>query len=223
MADIGTHAENLAEYITGLQITELCADLTTFVAGRMLDDDGNVLLRFDKGAKGSSTPARSAPGKKTTQHPHLWGKRRPGMASEQPNSLIVKWLDRPLEVYRAGTRYLSERARIGARLPAGHPEGFIEAFANIYRNFLLTLKARLEQRNPVPSIWIFLPVRDGVRGMAFIATVVESAHSDRKWTKLKTSSLPFSYWSLMSSCRGAKSLKYPALHTSDLRPPTSDL
>ena len=97
--------------------------------------------------------------------------------------MTVKWPDRPVEIYRTGARYLSEMARLGARLPAGHPEGFVEAFANIYRNFLLTLEARLEGKEPKPEHLDFPTVRDGVRGMAFIETVVESARSDRKWTK----------------------------------------
>jgi predicted dehydrogenase len=186
MADIGTHAENLAEYVTGMKIAELCADLTTFVEGRMLDDDGNVLLRFDGGARGILHASKISAGEENALNIRVYGESG-GLEwhQMQPNSLIVKWLDRPLEVYRAGTRYLSERARIGARLPAGHPEGFVEAFANIYRNFLLTLEARLEHRDPRPEYLDFPTVRDGVRGMAFIATAVESAHSDRKWTKFK--------------------------------------
>jgi len=186
MADIGTHAENLAEYVTGMKIAELCADLTTFVEGRMLDDDGNVLLRFDGGARGILHASKISAGEENALSIRVYGESG-GLEwhQMQPNSLIVKWLDRPLEVYRAGTRYLSERARIGARLPAGHPEGFIEAFANIYRNFLLTLEARLEQRDPRPEYLDFPTVRDGVRGMAFIVTVVESANSDRKWTTFK--------------------------------------
>jgi predicted dehydrogenase len=186
MADIGTHAENLAEYVTGLRISELCADLTTFVEGRKLDDDGNVLLRFDGGARGILHASKISAGEENALSIRVYGENG-GLEwhQMQPNSLLVKWLDRPVEVYRTGARYLSDRARMGTRLPAGHPEGFVEAFANIYRNFLLTLEARLEQRDPRPEYLDFPTVQDGVRGMAFIATVVESAHTERKWTKFK--------------------------------------
>ncbi len=184
MADIGTHAENLAEYVTGLRITELCADLTTFVEGRRLDDDGSVLLRLDGGARGILHASKVCAGEENALHIRVYGEKG-GLEWDQmqPNSLTVKWPDRPVEIYRTGARYLSEMARLGARLPAGHPEGFIEAFANIYRNFLLTLEARLEGKEPRPEHLDFPTVRDGVRGMAFIETVVESARSDRKWTK----------------------------------------
>jgi predicted dehydrogenase len=185
MADIGTHAENLAEYVTGLKITELCADLTTFVEGRLLDDDGSVLLRFDGGARGILSASKISAGEENGLHIRIYGELG-GLEwdQQQPNSLLVKWLDRPMEVLRAGARFLSERSRLNTRLPMGHPEGFIEAFANIYRNFLLTLEARLDGQEPSPENLDFPTIRDGVRGMAFIATVVESAQSDRKWTKL---------------------------------------
>lgn len=187
MADIGTHAENLAEYVTGLKITELCADLTTFVEGRRLDDDGSVLLRFEGGARGILHASKICAGEENGLHIRVYGEKG-GLEwhQMQPNSLTVKCLDRPVEIYRTGARYLSERARLAARLPAGHPEGFIEAFANIYRNFLLALEARLQGKAPAPEHLDFPTVHDGVRGMAFIETVVASAQSDRKWTSYKT-------------------------------------
>ncbi len=186
MADIGTHAENLAEYVTCLKISELCADLTTFVEGRRLDDDGSVLLRFDDGARGILHASKVCAGEENALHIHVYGEKG-GLewCQMQPNSLTVKWPDRPVEIHRAGARYLSANARLGARLPAGHPEGFVEAFANIYRNFLLTLGARLEGKDPEPGHLDFPTVHDGVRGMAFIETVVESARSERKWTKFR--------------------------------------
>lgn len=184
MADIGTHAENLAEYVTGLKITELCADLTTFIEGRLLDDDGSVLLRYDGGARGILYASKISAGEGNGLHLRIYGELG-GLEwdQQQPNSLLLKWLDRPMEVLGAGARFLSERSRLNTRLPMGHPEGFIEAFANIYRNFILTLEAWLDGKAPRQEYLDFPTVRDGVRGMAFIATVVESAQSDMKWTK----------------------------------------
>jgi predicted dehydrogenase len=185
MADIGTHAENLAEYITGLKIVELCADLTTFVEGRRLDDDGGVLLRFENGARGILHASKVAAGEANALHIRVYGELG-GVEWDQqrPGYLRVKWPGRPAETCTAGAAYLSTSAKKSARLPAGHPEGFIEAFANIYRSFLMALRARLEGRDPDPDNLDFPTARDGVRGMAFIEAVVESARSDRKWTKL---------------------------------------
>ena len=189
MGDIGTHAENLSEYITGLKITEVCSDLTTFVEGRMLEDDGNVLLHFDNGARGILYASQISVGEENALRIRVYGEKG-GLewAQQEPNTLIVRWLDRPMEVIRpgGGYTYLSERTLFNTRLPAGHPEGFIEAFANIYRNFILALKSRLEGREPKPEYLDFPTVRDGVRGMAFIETVVEASESDRKWTPFKS-------------------------------------
>ncbi len=186
IGDIGTHAENLAEYITGLTITELCADLTTFVEGRVLDDDGNVLVHFDNGARGILSASQISIGEENGLHIRLYGEKG-GLEwrQQEPNTLIAKWMDRPTELIRTGGGYLSERARMNTRLPAGHPEGYIEAFANIYRNYILALKAILDGKEPKPGHLDFPSVRDGVRGMAFIETVVDSGKSGRKWTKFK--------------------------------------
>ena len=186
MADIGTHAENLAEYITGLKIVELCADLSTFVEGRRLDDDGSVLLRFDNGARGILEASKISAGEGNALHIRVYGETG-GLEwhQQQPNTLLFKRMNRPVEIHQAGAGYLSEVARRNARLPMGHPEGFIEAFANIYRNFLLSLRARLEGRDPDPRHLDFPTVRDGVRGMAFITAVVESSQSEKKWTRFE--------------------------------------
>jgi predicted dehydrogenase len=186
MGDIGTHAENLAEYITGLKIDELCADLTTFVEGRQLDDDGNVLLRFDNGARGVLYASQISVGEENSLHIRVYGELG-GLEWDQmqPNSLIVKWPDRPVEIYRTNGGYTAERARFNSRLPMGHPEGFIEAFANIYRNFILALKSRKDGVEPKPEYLDFPTVRDGVRGMAFIETVVEASQRTEKWMKFK--------------------------------------
>jgi len=184
MADIGTHAENLAEYVSGLKVTVLCADLTAFVEGSRLDDDGSVLLRFENGARGILQASKVAAGETNALRIRVYGELG-GMEwdQQQPGFLKVKWPDRPAETLTAGAAYLSEPGKQSARLPAGHPEGFIEAFANVYRNFLLTLRARLEGREPEPDHLDFPTVQDGVRGMAFLEAVVESARSDRKWTR----------------------------------------
>lgn len=188
MGDIGTHAENLAEYITGLKIESLCADLTSFVGGRTLEDDGNVLLRFEGGAKGTLLATQVAVGEENGLKIRIYGEKG-GLewAQQEPNSLRINWLDKPYEVMRTGTNFnrFTPAAVSASRLPSGHPEGFIEAFANLYKNFALTLKAKMEGRKPDPENLDFPTVSDGARGMAFIETVVESSRSPEKWVKLK--------------------------------------
>lgn len=183
MGDIGTHAAHLAEYISGLQITQLCADLKIFVDGRALDDDGNVLLRFNNGATGVLMASQVAAGEENALKIRVYGEKG-GLewAQQEPNTLIVKWLDKPAEIYRAGGGYLGNYAKHNTRTPGGHPEGYLEAFANIYRNFALTLSARLDGTQPTPEMLDFPTVAEGVRGMAFIDNVVNSSASTQKWT-----------------------------------------
>lgn len=185
MGDIGTHAENLAEYITGLKIAELCADLTTFVEGRLLDDDGNVLLRFDNGAKGILHASQICAGEENDLNIRVYGTRG-GLhwRQQEPNSLVVKWLDKPMQVYRTGAGSLAPEAQAHTRIPAGHPEGYLEAFANIYRNFAICLRAHLEGTTPDPLYTDFPTVSDGVRGMLFIQKVVESSRKGAVWVKV---------------------------------------
>ncbi|RMG77799.1 MAG: gfo/Idh/MocA family oxidoreductase [Bacteroidetes bacterium] len=182
MGDIGTHAENLAEYITGLKIKSLCADLTTFVEGRRLDDDGNVLIRFDNGAKGILHASQIAAGEENNLNIRVYGTLA-GLQwfQQEPNSLFVRWRDKPLEVLRTGVGNLYPEAQAHARIPAGHPEGYLEAFANIYRNFAICLRARLEGTTPDPVFQDFPTVSDGVRGMQFIERVVASSRTNEKW------------------------------------------
>lgn len=184
MGDIGTHAENLAEYITGLQITKMCADLSTFVEGRLLDDDGNVLLRFDNGAKGVLHASQICAGEENNLNIRIYGTKA-GLQwfQMEPNSLYVKWLDKPMEVLRTGGANLYPEAVAHTRIPAGHPEGYLEAFANIYRNFAICLRARLEGREPDPVYQDFPTVSDGVRGMRFIEKVVYAGKSEEKWVQ----------------------------------------
>lgn len=185
MGDIGTHAENLAEFITGLEIESLCADLTTFVQGRPLDDDGNVLLRFRGGAKGILFASQVAAGEENNLRIRIWGETG-GLEwhQQEPNTLLVKHLDRPTEVYRTGGGYLSAAAAFNTRIPAGHPEGYLEGFANIYRNFALALRHRLEGGTEKPAHLIFPTVADGVRGMKFIDAVVASSEAGAQWVSM---------------------------------------
>jgi predicted dehydrogenase len=186
MGDIGTHAENLAEYITGLQITELCADLTTFVPGRPLEDDGNVLLRFNNGAKGILYASQISTGEENGPQIRIYGTKA-GLAWDQmePNTLRVKYQDKNDEIARTGVGELCEAATYNTRVPAGHPEGFLEAFANLYRNFATVLQGRI-CGSEVPDVARDFPtVTDGVRGMLFITKVVESNTSDKKWIKFE--------------------------------------
>lgn len=187
MGDIGTHAAHLAEYITGLKITELCADLNTMVEGRHLDDDGNVLLKFENGAAGVLMASQVAAGEENALKIRVYGEKG-GIewAQQEPNTLLVKWLDKPAQILRAGANYgawLSNYAVANCRTPGGHPEGYLEAFANIYKNFALTLSARIDGTKPSPENLDFPGIEDGIRGMAFIDNVVASAASKEKWTK----------------------------------------
>lgn len=189
MGDIGTHAAHLAEYVSGQRITELCADLTTFVEGRLLDDDGSVLLRFDNGAKGVLMASQISAGEENAVRIRIYGEKG-GLewANEDPNNLIIKMLDQPRQLYRTGNAYaapytLSSFATHNTRVPAGHPEGLLESFANIYRNFATTVSAKKEGLTPSAEALDFPTVADGVRGMAFIDTVVKSNESNEKWTK----------------------------------------
>jgi predicted dehydrogenase len=186
MGDIGTHAAHLAEYITGAQITQLCADLNAMVEGRMLDDDGNVLLQFSNGARGVLMASQVAAGEENALKIRIYGEKG-GLewAQHDPNTLLVKWLDAPTQILRAGGNYgdrLSKYAIHNSRTPGGHPEGYLEAFANIYRNFALTLSAKIDGTTPTPEMLDFPNTNDGLRGMAFIDNVVASGASDQKWT-----------------------------------------
>ena len=182
MGDIGTHAFNLAEYVSGLELTKLCAAINIVVPGRKLDDDGEVLLQFNNGASGLLFATQVAAGEENNVKVRVYGEKG-GLEwqQEDANSLQVKWLDKPKEIYRAGGGYLSAVARHNLRTPGGHPEGYLEAFANIYRNFALCVRAKDHGETPKPE-WLDFPgIREGVRGMAFIESVIASGKSDQKW------------------------------------------
>lgn len=184
MGDIGTHAMHLAEYISGLRCEAMCAELNTYAPGRALDDDGAALLRFEGGASGVLIASQVAAGEENALKIRIYGQRG-GIewAQQEPNTLIVKWANRPAEIVRTGNGYMGAAAAHNSRTPGGHPEGYIEAFANIYRNFALTVSARRDAVEPQPEWLDFPTVSEGVRGMQFIETVVRSGLSDSpKWT-----------------------------------------
>ncbi|HKZ36073.1 MAG TPA: Gfo/Idh/MocA family oxidoreductase [Chryseolinea sp.] len=186
IGDIGTHAANLAEYITGSEITEICAMLNAVVKGRKLDDDCSMLLRFDNGASGVLMATQVAAGEENNLNIRVYGEKG-GLEwrQEEPNTMILKWLDRPKEIVRAGQKYLSDDAKAFTRTPAGHPEGYLEAFANIYRAFTRAVRDYKPGKKMNIAKYDFPDVADGVRGMNFVQTAVKSANSTRKWTTLK--------------------------------------
>ena len=187
IGDIGTHAENLAEYITGLKIEELAADLTSFVKGRKLDDDGNVLLRFKGGAKGVLHSSQISVGEENNLNIRVYGEIG-GLEWHQrdPNTMFLKWADQPQQIYRTGLGYLSAAAKGATRTPPAHPEGYLEAFANVYKNFARHIRAvqagtKLAKNDAALD---YPKIEDGVRGMAFIEAVVKSSKKNAAWTKL---------------------------------------
>jgi predicted dehydrogenase len=186
MGDIGTHAAHLAEYISGKKITQLNASLNIVVDGRMLDDDGAVLLRFEDNVTGTLTASQIAAGEENALKIRVYCENG-GLEWQQqePNTLIVKWTDKPAQILRAGSGYtdrLSSYATHNCRTPGGHPEGYLEAFGNLYRNFALALSAKIEGVEPQAEWLDFPSIEDGIRGMAFINNVVASNNSDQKWT-----------------------------------------
>ncbi len=184
VGDIGTHAENLTRYITGLEIDELCADFTTFVKGRRLEDDANMLVRFKGGARGVLYASQISVGEENSLTIRVYGtKASLEWHQEEPNDLIVKYADAPRRTYRRGNPYLGDAAKRFTRIPAGHPEGFLEAFANIYLEAARAIDAEVNGQ-PVPADCDFPTVKDGVEGMLFVATAVRSAKGGAVWTKM---------------------------------------
>lgn len=182
MGDIGTHAFNLAEYVTGLEVTQLCSNTNIVVEGRMLDDDGAAFLKFNNGATGVLMATQIAAGEENNVKIRVYGEKG-GIEwkQEDANTLLVKWLDKPTEIYRTGGGYNSSFAAQNTRVPAGHPEGYLEAFGNLYRNFILTVRAKMNGEQPKEEWLDFPSVKEGVRGMAFVNNVIESGQSDVKW------------------------------------------
>src|SRR5205823_3248281 len=173
VGDIGTHAENLLEFITGLKIKSLCADLTTFVQGRALEDDANILLHLESGGKGILTCSQVAVGEENALSIRIYGSKA-GLEWHQmePNTLIFKVPNQPKQILRTGQPYLSEEAKQVTRLPGGHPEGFYEAFANIYKLALEDIRRVQAGQKPVGG---YPNVYDGLRGMQFVNKAIESS------------------------------------------------
>jgi predicted dehydrogenase len=186
MGDIGVHAANLAEYISGLFITKLCADLEPVVAGRKLDDDGNLLLRFNNGAKGVLMASQISVGEENNLNIRVYGTRA-GLSwyQQEPNTLVIKYNDKPSQFIRTGVGSFYPKAAASMRTPAGHPEGYLEAFANIYMDFARQIRAFKNAeatamlKNKVPSI------DEAIRGMAFIENCVVATRSELKWVEFK--------------------------------------
>lgn len=186
IGDIGTHAEHLAHYITGLDVEEVACEFTTFVPGRLLEDDANCLVRFQGGARGIIYSSQISVDEENDLTIRVYGEKG-GLEWHQiePNTLIVKHTDRPREIYRTNGKNNCEAALAAIRLPAGHPEAYLEAFAVLYRNYATVLRKRLEGQTPSALELDFPGIEDAVRSMAFIATCVESAQRGAAWTKLK--------------------------------------
>jgi len=182
IGDIGVHAANLAEYISGLSISELCADLSAFVPGRELDDDGSILLRFDNGAKGVLLASQISVGEENGLSIRVYGDKG-GLEwhQQEPNTLLLKWPDRPEQKLRTGGDYLSDLAKANTRTPMGHPEGYLEAFANLYMAFVGQIRARERGESPDARAQDCPGITEAVRGMTFIELVVSASASDVKW------------------------------------------
>ena len=182
MGDIGVHAANLAEYVTGQKIIELCADLSAFVEGRELDDDGSILLRFDGGAKGILFASQLCVGEENALNIRVYGDKG-GLEwhQQEPNTLWLKWADRPAEMLRTGAGYLGPLAAANTRTPGGHPEGYLEAFANLYMAFAGLVRAREKGVAPDERAVDCPGIEEAVRGMTFIELAVAASASDTKW------------------------------------------
>lgn len=184
MGDIGTHAFHLVEYVTGLKAEALCAELNTFVPDRLLDDDGAALIRYEGGARGVLMASQVAVGVENGLRIRIYGEKA-GLewGQEEPNTMIMRYPDRPAEIVRTSNGYMSPIAMHNSRTPGGHPEGYLEAFANLYRNFANALQSLLCGETPQPEDLDFPSVDEGVRGMQFIETVVKAGSSEEKWVQ----------------------------------------
>lgn len=185
VGDIGTHAENLAEYITGLKITEMCADVSTFVEGRLLDDDANVLLHFDNGAKGILHCSQICNGDENNLNIRVYGELGSIQWHQQEPNTLTHRTQTSQQMYRPSVGDLCDAAKAHIRLPSGHPEGYLEAFANIYRNFARTVRKRMNGETPNEFDLDFPTIDDGIRGMQFVETVIASGKAKQKWVKFR--------------------------------------
>jgi predicted dehydrogenase len=185
LGDIGTHAFQLAEHVSGLRVEALSADLTTHVEGRRLDDDVSALLRFVGGARGTLKASQVAAGDENGLRLRIHGERG-GLewAQMEPNTLTLRWLDRPAEIVRAGGPALAETTLARLRTPAGHPEGYIEAFANLYRDFATAIRGDARDAPIAGEAHWFPSLDDGLRTMAFIEAMIANDRGAEKWTSV---------------------------------------
>ena len=186
IGDIGSHAENLVQYITGLEIEEVAAELTTFIPGRKLDDDGNMLVRYKGGAKGILYASQISAGDENNLNVRIYGTDASlEWHQEHPNELTMKFADAPRQIHRRGNSYNGTECAANTRLPFGHPEAFIEAFANVYLAAAEAIADEVNGKFPRSSGYDFPTVDDGVTGMAFIEAAVKSSQNNSAWTKLE--------------------------------------
>ncbi len=189
MGDIGTHAENLGRYITGLEMESLCAEVNTFAPGAVIDDDGSMLVRYKGGAKGVLFASQISSGDENNLNIRVWGtKGSLQWFQEHPNELVFKAADQPHEIHRRGNSYLCAAANANTRTPFGHPEAYIEAFANVYREVFRAIRDDLDGKFSAVEAYDFPNVMDGVEGMTFVKTVLESSASEAKWVDFR---MPF--------------------------------
>ena len=185
IGDIGTHAHNLVKYITGLEVEELAAELTAFIPGRELDDDGNCLVRFEQGVKGIIYASQISNGDENNLNIRIYGtKASLEWHQEEPNDLLVKFANAPRKTYRRGNDYLGAAAQANSRTPFAHPEGFIEAFANVYLSVAAAIADKIDGKAAPEGGYDYPTVDDGVAGMAFIKACVESSQNNAAWTKM---------------------------------------
>ncbi len=184
MGDIGVHAANLAEYVSGKSIESLCADLRATLPGRRLDDDGGVLLRFSDDVRGVLNASQVSAGEENNLRLRIYGEKG-GLdwSQQEPNTLWLRWHDRPTEMLRSGGDYLGPAAAASTRTPMGHPEGYIEAFANIYRDFANLVRQWGEGAARVEGA--LQGIDEAIRGMQFIETAVAASASEQKWHRLE--------------------------------------
>lgn len=184
--DIGTHAANMGEYVSGLSITKVLSQLSTVVPGRLLDDDASAFMEFEGGVPGVLSVSQIAAGEENAIKVRVYGEKGGLMWTQRdPNTLNVMWNDKPAEIRRTGTDYVSEAAQANSRTPAGHPEGYLEAFANIYRNFAMHLRAHSEGKTHNFEVYDYPGIEDGVHGMALVDAVVESTQKGNTWVEVK--------------------------------------
>jgi predicted dehydrogenase len=182
VGDIGSHIENMVSYLTGLKITSLCARLDTFVEGRILDDNASILVEYDSGAKGLYWSSQVAIGHNNGLRVRIYGKKASiEWFQENPNSFRISYLDKPTEIISRGRDKMVPAAERASRVPAGHPEGYFEAFANIYSTFITALDKKINKKPMAEEDSDYPGVKEGYQGVRFIEKCVESSQKGAVW------------------------------------------